>query len=598
VARTMQFRESDVSKMANELGHDRAESLPRVLVALRNTYARNLPEKVATLVASVRAALADEPVPGALAQATLAAHRIRGTAATYGFAALGEAAGRLEEELEVVAARAEGERRSERAAVEALLEQVLAGSELGEHPSLESGTSAPEPGSAAQPAPSASAKGPGTGARHAPLVQVVSARILVVDQDPETRTLVTQLGQQQILEVSAAATPAAALGLSRELFPDAALIAVPAQDPEAAFQLGRALRALPHNAHLPIAFMSSEPELEYRVAATHAGASLFLHKPVDADDFTTTVRQLLAARQDERPRVLILDDDHELAVRLAAVLGAAAMDVHVIEDPTGIIDALDETRPDALLLDLMLPGLSGIEVCRMLRILPRWQELPVLFISAQGNLESRMAAFAAGADDYLVKPLVDEELRSRIEVRVERARLRREREERDALTGLMMRRAFLQDLATRLGEAQRHGRPLTLCLLDLDEFKRVNDTRGHLAGDRVLTGLGDLLERRFRSEDLRGRWGGEEFVLAFPGERAESIKFVVQRLLDEFRSLSFFGDRGDVLRSSFSAGVATFPDDGPGIEELLQTADRRLYCAKERGRGLVVASDTTSQPAG
>ena len=565
-------------------------SLPRVLAALRDAYARNLPEKLASLAAAAHGAVREHPVPGALAQGTLFAHRLCGTAASYGFPALGEAAGRLEEALEALATVPDRERAAHREEIEDLLEDAMGGGEPTDVAGAVTALTAVADTHTDEPT-SLPVANDGAAVSHAPLVQLGSARVLVVDADPGVRTRVMELADRQMLEVLTAATLPAALGLAREMTLDAAMIGIPPDDPEEAFELAQALRALPNCARLPIAFMSAERELEYHVAATHVGAALFLVKPFDDDKFSTTVRQLLAARQSERPRVLIVDDDHSFAARLAAVLAGAGMEMHVIEDPARVLDALDETHPDAVLLDLMLPGLSGIEVCRMLRILPRWQELPVLFITSRANLESRMAAFAAGADDYLVKPLVDEELRSRIEVRVERARFRREREERDALTGLLLRRAFLQDLGNRLGEAQRHGLSLSVSLLDLDHFKSINDSRGHLAGDRVLKGLGGLLERRFRSEDLRGRWGGEEFILAFPGERAHVVQSVVERLLGEFQRLAFVSDRGSSLRASFSAGVATYPDDGTTVEELLQAADRRLYHAKETGRARVVARD-------
>jgi len=202
-----------------------------------------------------------------------------------------------------------------------------------------------------------------------------------------------------------------------------------------------------------------------------------------------------------------------------------------------------------------------------------------------------MAAFQAGADDFLAKPVLAEELLSRVKVRVERARLRRERVEKDSLTGLLLRRSFLAQVTARLAEAEREGGTLSLCLIDLDEFKKVNDTYGHLAGDRVLAELGELIGSRFRAEDVRCRWGGEEFAVAFPGQLRETIEGAVGRILDEFGEVDFVGDGGEIFHEQFSAGVAAFPHDGHSVESLLRVADRRLYLAKARGRGRVVATD-------
>jgi diguanylate cyclase (GGDEF)-like protein len=223
----------------------------------------------------------------------------------------------------------------------------------------------------------------------------------------------------------------------------------------------------------------------------------------------------------------------------------------------------------------------------MLRTSAAWQDLPILFLSARNDVQSRIAAFDAGADDYLTKPVVEAELLARVKVRLERLRLLRDRADRDSLTGLMLRRAFIEGLKTRLTEARRHGRVLTLCLLDLDQFKLTNDRHGHLAGDRVLATLGKLLASRFRAEDLRGRWGGEEFILAFPGESSETIAGVLSRTLSEFRTISFSSENGGTFTSSFSAGIASFPEDGETPEALLARADRRLYEAKASGRSTV-----------
>ncbi|WP_428269580.1 GGDEF domain-containing response regulator, partial [Haliangium sp.] len=281
--------------------------------------------------------------------------------------------------------------------------------------------------------------------------------------------------------------------------------------------------------------------------------------------------------------------DPDFLARVAVTLGAEGMRVHTIEDPERVLPTLDALEPDALLLDVVMPRLDGFDVCRLLRTNPRWQELPILFVTARSDEEDRIEAFRAGCDDYLVKPIVDAELRARVRVRVERRRLLQARADRDALTGLPMRRPFIESLNARLNEARRHDRTLALCLLDLDEFKSINDTYGHLAGDRALTALGRLLATRFRREDLRARWGGEEFALAFPGETAETMHAAVEKLLAEFSRVDITGDRGDSFRASFSAGVAQFPEDGATLDDLLSAADAHMYAGKNRGRARVVS---------
>jgi diguanylate cyclase (GGDEF)-like protein len=244
-----------------------------------------------------------------------------------------------------------------------------------------------------------------------------------------------------------------------------------------------------------------------------------------------------------------------------------------------------------LLLDVMMPGVTGFEVCRMLRQVPRWQDLPIIFLTGQTGVEARVEAFRSGGDDYLPKPVVNEELLTRVKVRLDRSRLLKERSDKDTISGLLLRRAFSEQLSGMIAEAQRQKLKFTVCLLDVDHFKKVNDTYGHLAGDRVLAGLGQLLSRRFRVDDLRGRWGGEEFILAFRREAKETMQAAVTRVLKEFRETNFRGDRDEEFNVSFSGGLASFPDDGESVYDLLQTADRRLYVAKKNGRNQICLAD-------
>ena len=416
--------------------------------------------------------------------------------------------------------------------------------------------------------------------------------MLVVDPDVRIREQLEQLGHDRLLVVIAVATPVEALAFARTGRVDAAIIdgALGA----AALAFARELRAIRGLERVPMAFLSDRGEVESRVAAAHAGASLFLPKPVEAYGFGAAIEQMLALGREESMRVLVVDDDPEFSACVAAVLEPHGIAVRTALDATHLIELLEEVQPDLVLLDAMLPQVSGWDAIRIMRAMPEWRDVPILFLTARGDLESRIAAFEAGADDYLAKPLVPEELLSRVRVRLDRRRLLRETTERDPLTRCMSRGALLDALASRLSEARRHSRTLSLAMLDVDRFKRVNDTYGHVVGDHVLMGLGRLLTARFRLEDLRGRWGGEEFVIAFPNEPVETAAVVLSRVLDEFGKLPFHSERGEPFFVSFSAGIASFPADGASVDALIRAADRRLFSAKRGGRAHVVVGDAVA----
>lgn len=414
-----------------------------------------------------------------------------------------------------------------------------------------------------------------------------TARVLVVDQDDTFLDVIERLGRQRMVEVVRASKNEDALEKAYIHALDAALLNVPENGPESAFRLARDLRGLPGYDNLPLAFISASSTVQERVESVHAGASLFLDKPLQSEDLEAAVQYLVAIRQGGRPRVLIVDDDADFCELICLTLSNEGLLVRSANGPAKLLDVMQEFPPELMLLDVNMPGTSGFEVCKMLRGIPRWQDLPILFLTAQTGIKIRVAAFEAGGDDYLPKPFVNEELLARVKIRLDRARLMKERSDRDTVTGLLLRRAFAEQLAGVLAEAQRNQSLFTVCLIDVDHFKNVNDTHGHLAGDQVLGKLGQLLMRRFRVDDLRGRWGGEEFILAFRKENKQTTQAAVERFLEEFKQIPFKNDKGKVFHCSFSGGVASFPQDGESIFDLVRKADERLYIAKQAGRSRV-----------
>ncbi len=524
---------------------------------IRRQYGQRLPSEIDELVRCCREAREAEDGTEALRGIKRLAHTIHGTAGTMGFEEVSEATARIES----IAARCLG----------------------GEEPTDEHWRGIDAELERARTAP-----GRISLASESPVRASEVATVLVVDDDPEILASVELLARRNLVRAISAENPEQALLRAGENELDGAIIDInlgPGVDPS---RTAQDLRSSEGNEQLPIAFMSVDGSVPNRVAAAAAGATQFLKKPLSAGEFVEAVQIFSSRRRQTSWRVLIVDDDPAFAAHIAAILEADGMRVAVLDEPERALETLDRERPDLMLLDVVMPEICGFDVCRMVRSTASWRRLPILFLTAEQSAAVRVECFRAGGDDYIQKPVVREELLARIGVRIERLRMFRERADRDALTGLANRRSFLESFRLRLADSSRHGRPLSLGLMDLDHFKRINDTHGHLAGDRVLAAFGKLLASRFRETDIRGRWGGEEFTVAFYGEDGETARMILGRLLDELREMSFTGDDGESFRVTFSAGVATYPDDGSAFDELLRTADERLYRAKDAGRAGVV----------
>jgi len=565
-----QFASSDGLSQASKL-----KDFETMFLALVTKYARVLPQKLSDLAKSIEAAKSDSANLDLLAEVRGQAHKIKGTGGSLGFRQVSELMAFIEDstaqmpdltgeeqellwsqvERKLLDAKEAGELEAKEVA------QVVSGKEVEDSP----------------------LSGP-------PSI----ARIMVVDSDSVFLDTVERLGAERQVDIVKATTTRQALEKAC-LYPlDAALVSMIGESPEESFRLARKLRELPGYETLPLAFLSGGELIRDNVEAAHSGASLYLDKPLESDSLEKAVQHLVSIRQGGRPRILICDDDEFFASSIALVLRAEGMIVRMLLDPSKILDVMQDFPPDLLLLDVMMPGITGFEVCRMLRGVPRWQDLPIVFLTGQTGVDARLEAFRSGGDDYLPKPVVNEELLMRVKVRLDRARLMKERSDKDTITGLLLRRAFSEHLSGMIAEAHRLKAIATICLIDVDHFKKVNDTYGHLAGDRVLAGLGQLLSRRFRVDDLRGRWGGEEFILAFRRESKETMQKAILRLLDEFSRIDFKADDGQIFHVTFSGGLASYPDDGESVYELLQTADRRLYEAKKAGRRRIVLEDAVA----
>ncbi|HEU4811629.1 MAG TPA: diguanylate cyclase, partial [Nocardioides sp.] len=319
-----------------------------------------------------------------------------------------------------------------------------------------------------------------------------------------------------------------------------------------------------------------------RVEAARAGATAFLPTALSPGRMVEAAVGGLERTKQVAGRLLAVDDDPALLAILEELFRDHALELTTLSDPSRFWDVLEETAPDLVLLDLDMPDVGGLELCRLVRADAHWETLPVLVLTASTAADSLHDVFAAGADDFVAKPVVGPELLTRVLNRLERVRLYRQLAETDPLTGLPNRRKFAMDVRRLRAMASRYDQPLSFALLNLDRFKRVNDQHGHTTGDALLQRLAELLARSFRTEDVVARWSGEELAIAMYGMRRDDGVARVAAMLEAFREETFATADGP-LNATFSAGVAQFGVDGDELHQLYRRADEACAQAKAIG---------------
>ncbi|NWK98879.1 diguanylate cyclase response regulator [Sphingobium lactosutens] len=290
--------------------------------------------------------------------------------------------------------------------------------------------------------------------------------------------------------------------------------------------------------------------------------------------------------------ILIVDDE----VSNIEIMNAVLEDDYDVCFATSGQQALDVARaaqPDLVLLDVLMPGIDGFEVCRQLKSDPLLADIPVIFTTGLGDTEDEMRGLSLGAIDYVTKPIQPAILRARVGNHVELKRLRDQLASMavtDALTGLNNRRYLERSLQTEVGRLARTGEWLSVIMLDIDFFKQFNDTYGHPAGDRCITMVAAALTRAVkRASDLSARYGGEEFACVLPDTDPKGAEMVAQEILLQVQSLNIPHERSQVSPFiTVSIGVASARcSPGMSAERWMSEADQQLYASKRQGRNRI-----------
>jgi diguanylate cyclase (GGDEF)-like protein len=339
---------------------------------------------------------------------------------------------------------------------------------------------------------------------------------------------------------------------------------------------------------IKVFMLSGRDDFDARLCAVRAGAHAYIAKPADVPSLVAQIRHVLNLSILKPPHILIVDDQESVAQFYATVLTQTGMKTTVEIDPSHVLNVMKANTPDLLLLDLNMPNVSGTELAAIIRQQEKHQSIPIIFLSAEANPDKKTSLLEVGSDDLLSKGMQPEELVRQVKSRVERARTLTAMMYHDSLTGLL-NHAQIQIAAERVFQhSKRTHAHFCVAMVDIDKFKSVNDTYGHLTGDRVLKALSQLLEQRLRSTDYIGRFGGEEFMLVLPDVSINDAGKLVNELRRAFSAIKFKEDDVE-FTVSFSAGLAENSGMDNFIEQI-KMADEALYKAKNRGRNLVCAS--------
>ena len=300
----------------------------------------------------------------------------------------------------------------------------------------------------------------------------------------------------------------------------------------------------------------------------------------------------------ERPRILIVDDSRSVREEIRKTLQSSQVEAEFFEAENGLdgFKCLIDNTLDLVLCDLVMPQMDGLKFLQMRASRPDLQDVPVVMLTAVGDVDQKIRVLSGGASDYLTKPFHPGELVARVRVHLKIKQLQDELRKKnsllmelsttDGLTKIYNRRHFLELARKEIERSERLGLQVALMIFDVDHFKRINDQFGHQPGDEVLVEICKAVTRCLRDYDTFGRYGGDEFTLLFPQTGADHAMKIGERVEQVVQALRL-PSLPDV-RLSISGGIASATPPDQDLDGLLKRADQALYEAKKRGRGCVV----------
>lgn len=295
----------------------------------------------------------------------------------------------------------------------------------------------------------------------------------------------------------------------------------------------------------------------------------------------------------EKDTILVVDDSEIICTIIKDILESPSLHITIAHSGEESISIAKIIRPTLILLDIMMNGIDGYETCKILKSFPETKDIPIIFITGNNDSESVLHGFEVGAADYVSKPFIPEELKARVKVHMQNVKNQRELQVlmkelkemaiTDYLTKLYNRRYFMEKLHEYV---ESDCTEFALILFDVDNFKNINDTYGHNAGDMVLVSISNIFRLILREEDTISRWGGEEFLVFLPGVDMDMAMRTANKLRNEVEKYTFIFE-GVYFHCTITGGVIKY-DPEISVERNITCADQALYQGKSMGKNLCI----------
>ncbi len=447
-------------------------------------------------------------------------------------------------------------------------------------------------------------------------------RILIVDDDPQNVKVMKGKLANEGYGLLEAYSGKEALEKVNDSIPDLILldIMMPGID---GYEVVKRLKKDPNTQNIPVILVTALDGQDDKVKGLEAGADEFLTKPVNTAELLARIKSMLKLRQyqeqlsirteseahfggpsqqEDSPdeevysqRVLLVEND-EKDIKLARnFLDGENYELIVVKTGEEAFSIALNEKIDLVLLDILLPGMDGFELCQRLKDIDETKDIQIAIISCLSDLESKLKGIEEGVDDFLVKPVNRDEIRARVKALLRKKayldklhtyyEMALNSAINDGLTGLFNHAYFKRFLDLEVKKSLRQGYPVSLLMMDLDDFKKYNDTLGHLTGDIILREVAEVVKEGIREIDLAARYGGEEFAVVLPYADREGALAVANRIRKGIYNHTYEHEASsEIKKVTVSVGIAYCPQDAHSGNDLIYKADSMLIQAKQEGK--------------